>query len=178
MDILKLGHNVYLTGPAGSGKTHLLNQYIAYLKSHKITVGITASTGIAATHMGGTTIHSWSGMGIRDSMTEEEIEELVKRQYLRTRYLRTKVLIIDEISMLHAHRLDLVHAMCKIFKSNSVPFGGMQIIMCGDFFQLPPVSKGQEKADFVTESEIWHEMQLQICYLDEQFRQCFLTAIQ
>jgi ATP-dependent DNA helicase PIF1 len=63
LDILKLGHNVFLTGPAGSGKTYLLNQYIAYLKSHRIPVGITASTGIAATHMGGTTIHSWSGMG-------------------------------------------------------------------------------------------------------------------
>ncbi|MGH7203581.1 MAG: PIF1 family DEAD/DEAH box helicase [Candidatus Levyibacteriota bacterium] len=172
LDMLKLGHNVFLTGPAGSGKTYLLNQYIAYLKSHKISVGITASTGIAATHMGGTTIHSWVGMGIRDSMSEPEIRELLKRPYLRNRLRQTKVLIIDEISMLHAHRLDLVNMICQIFKGNSAPFGGMQVIMCGDFFQLPPVSKKDEPpAEFVVSSESWKDMRLQICYLEEQHRQ-------
>src|SRR6266576_2564188 len=99
LDILKLGHNVFLTGPAGSGKTYLLNQYIKDLREHNIPVGITVSTGIAATHMGGTTIHSWSGMGIRDSMTEQDISDLFKKPYLRTRFNRTRVLIIDEISM-------------------------------------------------------------------------------
>jgi ATP-dependent exoDNAse (exonuclease V) alpha subunit len=172
LDILKLGHNVFLTGPAGSGKTYLLNQYIAYLKEQKIPVGITASTGIAATHMGGTTIHSWTGMGIRDSMSEQEIMELFKRQYLRNRFKNTRVLIIDEISMLHAHRLDLVDLICRVFKRNSAPFGGMQIVMCGDFFQLPPVSKKDEPpAEFVISSQSWKDMQLQICYLDEQHRQ-------
>lgn len=141
LDILKLGHNVYLTGAAGSGKTYLLNQYIAYLRENKIPVGITASTGIAATHMGGTTIHSWVGMGISDEMTEKEIFDLFKRHYLRSRFVKTKVLIIDEISMLHAKRLDLVDAICRAFKKNSLPFGGMQVVMCGDFFQLPPVVK-------------------------------------
>jgi ATP-dependent exoDNAse (exonuclease V) alpha subunit len=171
LDILKLGHNVFLTGPAGSGKTYLLNQYIAYLKSHRIPVGITASTGIAATHMGGTTIHSWSGMGIRDSMTPQDMGELFKRQYLRTRFLHTKVLIIDEISMLHSHQLDLVNTILKTFKRNDLPFGGLQVILCGDFFQLPPVSKKDETANFVTKSDAWAEMNIQICYLDEQFRQ-------
>lgn len=171
LDILKLGHNAYITGAAGSGKTYLLNQYIAYLRKNKIPVGITASTGIAATHMGGTTIHSWAGMGIRDEMSDKEINELFKRPYLRNRFAQTKVLIIDEISMLHAHRLMLVHQICKNFKGNPYPFGGMQIIMCGDFFQLPPVSKKDEPSDFVTESEIWQEMNLRICYLDEQHRQ-------
>lgn len=171
LDILKLGHNVFLTGAAGSGKTYLLNQYIDYLRTHKVPVGITASTGIAATHMGGTTIHSFTGMGIKDAMDEREIKDLYKRKYLRDRFLKTKVLIIDEISMMHSHRLDLVDLICKAFKKNDLPFGGMQIVMCGDFFQLPPVSRGQEKGDFVTESRIWNEMQLKICYLDEQYRQ-------
>ncbi|MEK7572167.1 MAG: PIF1 family DEAD/DEAH box helicase [Patescibacteria group bacterium] len=171
LDVLKLGHNVFLTGAAGSGKTFLLNQYIAFLREQKIPVGITASTGIAATHMGGTTIHSWTGMGIRDEMSTQEIAELFKRQYLRSRFAQTKVLIIDEISMLHAHRLDLVDAICKVFKKNTYPFGGMQIIMCGDFFQLPPVSKKDEPSDFVTTSRIWQEMQVRVCYLDEQYRQ-------
>lgn len=189
LDILKLGHNVFLTGPAGSGKTYLLNQYIEYLKAHKIPVGITASTGIASTHMGGTTIHSWAGMGINDAMSEKDIRDLYKRPYLRARFKKTKVLLIDEISMLHAHRLDLVDMICRIFKGNNLPFGGMQVIMCGDFFQLPPVTR-KEKPDnqmlrnpasstsflppvshFVTESTIWNEMQLRVCYLEEQYRQ-------
>ncbi len=171
LDILKLGHNVFLTGAAGSGKTYLLNQYIEYLRSNKISVGITASTGIAATHMGGTTIHSFAGMGIKDTLTGKDIADLFKRQYLRKRFLHTKVLIIDEISMLHSYRLDMVNKICQAFKKNDMPFGGMQIVMCGDFFQLPPVSRGEESSDFVTESTIWQEMQLRICYLDEQHRQ-------
>ncbi|MFH1187995.1 MAG: AAA family ATPase, partial [bacterium] len=71
-DILKLGRNVYLTGSAGSGKTFLLNKYIDYLKKNKIEAGITASTGIAATHMNGRTIHSWSGLGVKDNLTDAD----------------------------------------------------------------------------------------------------------
>jgi len=192
LDILKLGYNVYLTGAAGSGKTYLLNQYIAYLKKHKITVGVTASTGIAATHMGGTTIHSWSGMGIRESMTGQEVAELFKRQYLRNRFLHTKVLIIDEISMLHAGRLDLINRILQIFHRNDLPFGGIQVVMCGDLFQLPPIERKEKiviehipldqqailplqqknkENNFVCYAEIWKNMNLKICYLDEQFRQ-------
>jgi ATP-dependent exoDNAse (exonuclease V) alpha subunit len=185
LDILKLGHNVFLTGPAGSGKTYLLNQYIAYLRQHAVAVGITASTGIAATHMGGTTIHSWTGMGIRDQIVGADLGELLKRYYLRTRFKNTKVLIIDEISMLHDYRLDMVDTICQAFKQNSNPFGGMQVIMCGDFFQLPPVSKVaklqsptntkietvQATIDFVYQSHAWNSMNLRICYLDEQHRQ-------
>lgn len=177
LDMLKLGHNVFLTGPAGSGKTFLLNQYIKYLKENGIGVGITASTGIAATHMGGMTIHSWAGIGIKDMIHERDIEELMKRPYLRNRFKKTKVLLVDEISMLHAHRLDMVDLVCRVFKGNSIPFGGMQVIMCGDFFQLPPVVKREgesgktDASPFVTKSSIWNRMQLQICYLEEQHRQ-------
>ena len=182
LNILKLGVNVFLTGAAGSGKTYVLNQYIEYLRLKKISVGITASTGIAATHMGGVTIHSWSGMGIHDSLTTKDLADMYKKQYLRKHYLRAKVLIIDEISMLHAHQLDMIDQICRYFKKNDLPFGGMQLVMCGDFFQLPPVTKFQKikdqaslfeqvKTDFVTESHIWNEMNLYICYLDEQYRQ-------
>ncbi len=171
LDLLQMGHSVFLTGAAGSGKTHLLNQYIAYLRANMIPVGITASTGIAATHMGGTTIHSWSGMGIRDTLSEKDIRDLFLRSYLRTRFSKTKVLIIDEISMLHAYQLDLVDTILRTFHGNTIPFGGLQVVMCGDFYQLPPVTKGQERPNFVTESDVWQEMNPVVCYLDEQFRQ-------
>ena len=172
LDILKLGHNVYLTGSAGSGKTYLLNQYIDYLKKNKIEVAVTASTGIAATHMNGITIHSWSGLGIRDTLTEETISELEEKRYLWDRIKKTKVLIIDEVSMLHHFRLDLVDMLVRRFKRDERPFGGMQVVLCGDFFQLPPVSRqGERDAHFVYHSEAWKTLDPTICYLHEQHRQ-------
>jgi ATP-dependent exoDNAse (exonuclease V) alpha subunit len=143
LDILKLGKNVFLTGPAGSGKTYVLNEYVRYLKSHGVDVAVTASTGIAATHLGGQTIHSWSGLGVRDTLTDYDIDDLMQRAYLYKRFERTKVLIIDEVSMLHHYRLDLIEWICRQFKRNEKPFGGMQVVFCGDFFQLPPVTRGE-----------------------------------
>jgi hypothetical protein len=172
LDILKLGHNVYLTGSAGSGKTYLLNQYIDYLKKNHIEVAVTASTGIAATHMNGITIHSWSGLGIRDTLSEEVISELEERRYLWDRMQRTKVLIIDEVSMMHHFRLDLVDLLVRRFKRDERPFGGMQVVLCGDFFQLPPVSRqGEREAHFVYHSDAWKKLDPTICYLHEQHRQ-------
>lgn len=172
LDILKMGHNAFITGPAGSGKTHLLNEYIKYLKDNDVDVGITASTGIAASHMGGQTIHAWSGLGIRDSLSPYDIEALEERQYLWRRFERAKVLIIDEISMLHHFRLDLVEQLLRSFKRNNEPFGGLQVIFCGDFFQLPPVSRmGEPEALFSYHSKSWNKLSPKICYLDEQHRQ-------
>ncbi len=134
--IMKTGVSIYLTGSAGSGKTYLLNQYIQYLKEHDIPVAITASTGIAATHMNGMTIHGWSGIGIREFLTEKDMEDLEERQYLWKRFEKARVLIIDEVSMLHAHRLDMVERICRRFKRNDAPFGGLQVILSGDFFNF------------------------------------------
>src|SRR3989344_7877410 len=141
LEILKIGCNCFITGAAGSGKTHLLNDYIKFLKQNGVEVGVTASTGIAATHMGGMTIHSWTGLGIKDNLTEYDLEELETKKYLQDRLKNTSVLIIDEISMLDHRRLDLVERIARHLKKNQMPFGGMQIILCGDFFQLPPIQK-------------------------------------
>lgn len=171
LKILQAGHNVLITGPAGSGKTFLLNKYIDYLKEEKIGVAITASTGIAATHLGGRTIHSWAGIGIKDHLSKGEINGLCKKPYLRKQFEKTRVLIIDEVSMLDANRLDMINAVCQAFKRNSLPFGGIQLVMSGDFFQLPPISSGSSEIDFVYKAKIWPEMDLRVCYLSEQHRQ-------
>lgn len=174
LNILKMGHNVFLTGAAGSGKTHTLRAYIAWLRENNIGVAITASTGIAATHLGGVTIHAWSGLGVRDVLTEQDIDILEEKQHLWKRYEQTKVLIIDEISMLHHFRFDMLNRLAQAFKRNTKPFGGMQIILCGDFFQLPPISRyGEQPAFFAYQSKIWNdaELNLKICYLSEQHRQ-------
>jgi thymidine kinase len=146
LSILSLGHTTFLTGPAGSGKSYVLRQYIQYLKEHGVTVAITASTGIAATHIGGATIHSWSGLGVRDELNDYDLSLFEEKKALYTRYQNTNVVIIDEISMLSSNFLDMFDRVCKYMKRSHLPFGGMQIIFCGDFFQLPPVVRGQVDA--------------------------------
>jgi len=170
--IMKTGVNVYLTGSAGSGKTYLLNKYIKYLESHGVPVAVTASTGIAATHMNGMTIHSWSGLGIKDHLDERELEKLEERKYLWKRFDKARVLIIDEISMLEGKQLEIVERICRRFKRNDKPFGGLQVILSGDFFQLPPVRKGEDKdGEIIPKSKVWQILNPAVCYLEEQFRQ-------
>ncbi len=172
LDILKTGRNVFLTGAAGSGKTYVLREYIDYLKNLDANIGITASTGIAATHMGGITIHSWSGIGIRDNLDRSDLKEIADKKYVRNKVAKASVLIIDEISMLHHFRLDLIDKVIKEIKNSSEAFGGMQVVFCGDFFQLPPVSRPSDpEAFFVYHSDTWKNLNLKVCYLSEQHRQ-------
>jgi len=185
LKVLKMGNNVFLTGPAGSGKTHVLNEYITFLKEYGVGVAVTASTGIAATHLKGVTIHSWSGIGIKDHLTDYDLDNLEQKAYLWKRFENTNVLIIDEISILSSKTLDCVDKVCKTFKRNELPFGGMQVIFSGDFFQLPPIEKKRVQEEnviyydeedvsttpFAFKAKSWQEANLKICYLSEQFRQ-------
>ena len=172
LEILKAGHNAFITGAAGSGKTYLLNSYIDFLRKNEIYAAVTASTGIAATHLGGMTIHAWSGMGIKNSLSEVEIEGLKERNYLKSRYRKMSVLIIDEVSMLHHFQLDLLDRLLRSFKDSDLPFGGVQVVLCGDFFQLPPVARaGEPQKQFAYRARSWQNLDLKICYLDEQHRQ-------
>jgi len=173
LDILKTGQNVFLTGSAGSGKTYTLNQYINYLRARRVPVAVTASTGIAATHMNGTTIHSWSGIGIKDELSDRDLTNLSRKQFLADRLKDTAVLIIDEISMLHAKQLNLVNQVLKHVRKNDAAFGGIQVVVAGDFFQLPPIgSKGESNREkFAFMSEAWLDAKFHICYLSEQHRQ-------
>ncbi|MHA3102668.1 AAA family ATPase [Acinetobacter sp. ANC 3791] len=173
LKLLKAGENVFLTGSAGAGKTYTLNQYIQYLKIRKVPVAITASTGIAATHMNGMTIHTWAGIGIKDTLSDDDLKRMKERKYLKEHLENTQVLIIDEISMLHAKQLNLVNQVLKYFKESDEAFGGIQVVVAGDFFQLPPVSKNEERNrdKFCFMSEAWVEAKFRVCYLTEQHRQ-------
>ena len=170
LEIMLSGQSVLLTGPAGAGKTFVLNQFIKLAKYAGKHVSVTATTGLAATHLGGTTIHSWSGIGVHDSIGNGFVDHIAKGR--REIIEKTDVLIIDEISMLHDFRLDMVDEVCRIVRKKDEPFGGIQIIMSGDFFQLPPINRGDSRAGgFVVNSEVWRELDPVICYLQEQHRQ-------
>jgi ATP-dependent exoDNAse (exonuclease V) alpha subunit len=175
LDILKLGHTVFLTGAAGAGKSYALREYISYLRKHGIRYAVTASTGIASTHIGGTTIHAWSGIGIRQKLSAYDIDEIEEKANVYKRWNETQVLIIDEISMLHASFVDMLHKLGKHMRRNELPFGGLQLVFTGDFFQLPPVVRGgneYESADiFAFQSLAWKASKPVVCYLTEQFRQ-------
>ena len=170
LTILKTGANVFLTGEPGAGKTFTINQYIKWLKDRGIAVSVTASTGIAATHVNGMTIHSWSGIGIRRSLSEWDLDTIMTREKTVERMTSAKVLIIDEISMLDANTLDMVDRVLRNVRHSPDPFGGLQVIFVGDFFQLPPISNESESV-FAFESQAWGSANPIVCYLSEQHRQ-------
>lgn len=172
--ILKTGLNVFLTGEPGSGKTHTINRYIQWLRERSVEPSVTASTGIAATHVNGMTVHSWSGIGINRDITDYDIEMIMGREKTAKRIVEAKVLIIEEVSMLDGRTLDSVDRVLRSLRrpvmQSEQPFGGLQVIFVGDFFQLPPVSRG-ERAQFAFSSYAWKEANPVTCYLSEQHRQ-------
>lgn len=191
--ILNAGANVFLTGAPGAGKTYVLNQFVKQARQRGASVAVTASTGIAATHLNGQTIHSWSGVGVAQVMTDTLLKQIKTRRGKRIR--ATDILVIDEISMMHAWLFDMVDQACRVVRRSPEPFGGLQVVMSGDLFQLPPVSNtrrdrelvapppelvamreryakaGRNPNGFVTESLIWPELNPIVCYLTEQHRQ-------
>jgi ATP-dependent exoDNAse (exonuclease V) alpha subunit len=185
LSILKTGANVFLTGEPGAGKTYTINAFVQYMRDAGVEVAITASTGIAATHIGGMTIHSWSGIGIKSMLTKYDLDRLASNEYVVKRISRAKILVIDEVSMLSHAMLSMVDAVIREVKQSDEPFGGMQVILVGDFFQLPPVVRqenregdSQELFDednrpplFAYESPAWKRLSPVICYLTEQHRQ-------
>lgn len=169
--ILKTGAHVFLTGEAGSGKTYTINQYTEYLREHDIDFAVTASTGIAATHIHGMTIHSWSGIGIGTALDDDGLKQLAENKYVSKRIKKAKVLIIDEVSMLDGTILSLVERVCRKVRKLSLPFGGLQVVLVGDFFQLPPVAISENTREFAFTSDAWQTLQPTVCYLTEQHRQ-------
>lgn len=169
--ILKTGANVFLSGEPGAGKTHVVGEYLSYLRERNVVAAITASTGIAATHIGGMTIHSWSGIGIRRRLSAYDLDRIASLEHIARRMRRAEVLVIDEISMLSADTLSMVDAVCREVRDRALPFGGLQTVFVGDFFQLPPVETeigGQPR--FASESAAWVAAKPVACYLSEQHR--------
>lgn len=170
LTILKTGANVFLTGEPGSGKTHTINAFVAWLRASGIEPSVTAATGIAATHVGGMTLHSWSGIGIAESLSRADVDRIAGKEHVAKRITKAKALIIEEISMLSATTFEMADRVCREVRRDNRPFGGLTVILVGDFFQLPPVSRQGDVA-FAYASPVWRELNPLICYLTEQYRQ-------
>ncbi|KAF7370295.1 ATP-dependent DNA helicase PIF1 [Mycena sanguinolenta] len=176
--ILKLaqeGKSLFYTGSAGTGKSVLLREIIKTLRKKHIkatdAVAITASTGIAACNIGGVTIHSFAGIGLGIEDAEELARKIRKNKKASSRWMRTKVLIIDEVSMLDGDLFDKLSRIGSILRKSIQPFGGIQLIVTGDFFQLPPVTKGSSSVKFAFEADLWKQAIARTFNLTKVFRQ-------
>ncbi len=171
LDILKLGKNVFLTGSPGSGKTFVLNKFIKYLEKNKKSFALTASTGIAASYINGITLHSFAGLGVEIKIDDKFFEKMMSNYHIIRRLNNVKILIIDEISMVSPEVFVAVDKVLKTVKHSSEVFGGVQVVLSGDFFQLPPVTKEGKKEKYIWQTDLWGELGLSVCYLHEKFRQ-------
>ncbi|XP_076181027.1 pif1 DNA helicase [Ptiloglossa arizonensis] len=154
LDAVISGKNIFFTGSAGTGKSFLLRKIIAALPPD-VTIA-TASTGVAACHIGGITLHQFAGIGLGTGNLER-CYQLASRNSSAGLWRKTKHLIIDEISMVEADFFDKIEAVARHIRKNDRPFGGIQLILCGDFFQLPPVSSRDKKAKFCFQSDKWEK---------------------
>lgn len=145
-------NNIFLTGPPGCGKTWLTNRYIDYWKSKFMNIAITASTGIASKLLDGTTIHSWSGIGIINENDDyNTIYDKIKNNNKKIKeWKKTDILIIDEISLIDVKTLEILDIVGQKIRNNNYPFGGLKLFIVGDFFQLPPVN-----GDYCFKYENW-----------------------
>ena len=165
------GKNLFITGGAGSGKSYLLN----FLKRNYGSRGleVTASTGIAAVNIGGSTIHSWAGIGLANLPIDQIVANLFTAKFSRVRRKieRAKCLAIDEISMISAEVFEILNQVFQAVRDNEQPMGGIQILLFGDFLQLPPVNRGNSSFNFCFNSQVWQDLKLQAEILEGSFRQ-------
>ncbi|XP_014867732.1 PREDICTED: ATP-dependent DNA helicase PIF1 [Poecilia mexicana] len=172
------GKNVFFTGSAGTGKSFLLKRILGSLPP-KSTFA-TASTGVAACHIGGTTLHSFAGIG-SGSAPLEQCVELAQRPAVLQHWTSCRHLIIDEVSMVEAQFFDKLESVARSVRRSTQPFGGIQLIVCGDFLQLPPVPKEKEKASFCFQARSWRkviQVNMELTEVRRQTDQNFISLLQ
>ena len=165
------GKNVFITGPGGSGKSYVIHLFIEYFRKYiedeVNRIYVTSSTGLSALLIQGITIHQFSGLGSATKSIEYYVDRIKKNKNIRNRWLYTKTLIIDEVSMISDEFFEKLDILGQKIRRNKNPFGGLQIILSGDFLQLPPV-----KSDgFCFESISWDLSVEEIYYFDVIHRQ-------
>lgn len=169
------GKSIFFTGSAGTGKSVLMRSIINKLRNkyHKEPdrLAVTASTGLAAVNIDGTTLHSFAGIGLGKEPATELLKKIRRTPKTRQRWIRTKVLIIDEVSMIDGDLFDKLEQVARIIRNNGSPFGGIQLVVTGDFFQLPPVPEKDRAAKFSFDAATWNTCIEHTILLTHVFRQ-------
>ena len=167
--------SVFFTGSAGTGKSVLLRETIKVLrakyKKEPDRVAVTASTGLAACNVGGVTLHSFAGIGLGKEAVPELVKKIKRNSKAKMRWMRTKVLIVDEISMVDGDLFDKLEAIARAIRNNGRPFGGIQLVITGDFFQLPPVPDYGRVSKFSFDAATWNTSIEHTIGLTQVFRQ-------
>lgn len=167
LDIVSQGKNVFITGQGGVGKSELIKHIRILYENRGVVIHVTALTGIAALNIKGSTLHRWAGIGLGDLKPDDLLRKVRRHPKGKANWLNTSVLVIDEVSMLSPELFVKLDFIGKALRRSSDPFGGIQLIFCGDFCQLPPV-----KIDaYCFESPLWVLCNFQVCYLTENMRQ-------
>jgi ATP-dependent DNA helicase PIF1 len=167
--------SVFFTGSAGTGKSVLMRAIIAELrkvyKKEPDRVAVTASTGLAACNIGGVTLHSFGGIGLGKESVPDLVKKIMRNQKAKNRWLRTKVLVVDEVSMVDGELFDKLEGIARFIRKNGRPFGGIQLVVTGDFFQLPPVPDYGKQVKFAFDADTWSTSIHHTIGLTEVFRQ-------
>ena len=165
-DSFKQGKNLFITGPGGSGKSALIRLFYEEAQGFSKNIQITALTGCAAILLGckAKTLHSWAGIGLGTDCIENIIQKVKKNRHKLAQWREIDILVIDEVSMLSKHLFELLDDLGKHLRRCPRPFGGIQIIVLGDFYQLPPVTKEGE-CEFCFESPKWRESFSRDCHI-------------
>jgi ATP-dependent DNA helicase PIF1 len=165
-NVVKNGENLFLSGSAGTGKSFTIKKIVEYLENNNLNYGLTALTGCAASLINGQTLHSFLLLGI-DKSLKDIYNDLSKKYIPKFKALKSlNTLIIDEISMMSNELIELINELFKLIKSNLLPFGGIQVILVGDFHQLPPI-----RGNYCFTSPIWDELKLHNIILTDLIRQ-------
>ncbi|CAH2448661.1 DNA helicase [Komagataella phaffii CBS 7435] len=173
------GLNIFYTGSAGTGKSVVLRELVQRLNNlyGPDKVGVTASTGLAAVNIGGQTINRWAGIGI-GKQTPVALAGLIKKNgNTYARWRNVKVLIMDEVSMIDGVLFSKLNEVAQIVRKNQLPFGGIQVVLTGDFFQLPPVPDKDTKMTYCFQSECWDSVINKTILLKQVFRQTDMDLI-
>lgn len=166
--LIEDGYNIFITGGAGVGKSYTLNKI---KEKYKDKLHITSTTGISAINVNGQTIHSWAGIGLADKPIDEVVKKIRRKATLYKTLLCCEMLAIDEISMLDSSTFTYINEVLKAVRENDKPFGGIQVLIFGDFFQLPPVRMEEDGKDFCFNSQTWTELNLKAVILKDVKRQ-------
>ena len=163
--------NVLLTGSAGVGKSYCLTALFHFLEEQGVFIAKAAMTGVAAINIGGSTVHSWAGMGLADEDIPNLLVRVLRNKKAVSRIKHSSILFIDEVSMASADFMEKLDAVLKNIRYSNQPFGGIKVVFSGDFLQLGPVFRGNQAKGFAFDSIAWKAANIQVCELKKLVRQ-------